>query len=517
MLNRKKFREAYETIEPTYEQKERMLDNILSSQAAPTGGKDVTMKHMKKKTIGILIAAAVSLLLVGCAAVLMQLDDLKIGEYSYTQPAWINADGERIEETEITKNVISLQGIAGSNSQLAAQEWYDFTQSYDVDRKILNASDAFKASSAYNAYHVYSQEMVDKVDEIAEKYGLKLAGQQALVQDWSKDIFFEALDLKTLFVENAKAEMGFGAGYFYECGNFKMEFECKVSDPEFQWKNPLFFSLNYKDKGYLDTVFMHLNEGSVHQQTIKLTNGMEVLMVLVKDSQNGDSVHVFCDREDAFVSLRIDINYFNDDGTVEVMRQEDIQRAINLIDFSVKPQKPDMAEAVKLLEAADQAYQEEMEAKMAAMGDPCHKDSYRELAEGLNMKTYKLTDLNGDGIEECLLKGDYDNSALYTMKDGKTEYLLDGGGVLYLCGDNVVERYEVIGDEYYRMHSYYKMEGDGIVQMERIVYDRANDQWGRSLDKDHVCEESLTKEQAESIIGSHVRIDVEMKPISELQ
>ena len=44
----------------------------------------------------------------------------------------------------------------------------------------------FQAPEEYDAYDVYSQEMVDKLDEIAKKYDLKLAGRMATAYhyDW---------------------------------------------------------------------------------------------------------------------------------------------------------------------------------------------------------------------------------------------------------------------------------------------------------------------------------------------
>lgn len=515
MRYRKTIREAYEQIEPTHEQKERMLDNIFAAaDQSASAGKDVTMKRFARKPMLIAASLILAILMVGCAAVLLGLDDLMIDEYSYTQPAWINADGERIEETQITKSVISLQGIAGSSNQMAAQEWYEFSQNYDTDRKILQVSDDFRAPDAYQAYFVYSQEMVEKVDEIAEKYGLQLAGRQALVQDWAKDIFFESLGIESLFTDEASAEMGFGAGYFYECGNFKMEFECTPQNPEFQWEHPLFLTLNYREKDYLDTVFMHLNVENAQQQTLKLFDGTEVLVVQVQDSQSGDSVHVFCDREDAFVYLRMDIHYFNSDGTVDVMGQEDIARAINLIDFSVKPQKPDMAVALKKLEAADKQYQEEMEARMAAMGDPFRVDSYQALTGMFENGTYYLADLNGDGQQECFLWAEDGYGEVFTIIDGITEQILSAGGI-YLCEDSVVGFYEEVGEAYY-VHGYLKMEGNEMVWLDRLVYDRANEQWSRSTDGIR-AEENITEEEAERILSSYTQLEIQKKPVSELQ
>ncbi len=516
-MNRQQIQDAFDPICPDQAAKEQMLRKILSQASdSQTAGKDVPMKKFKKRR-PVLAAAmiALALLLVGCtAAVVLNLKDLQIDEYSYTQPAWINADGERIEETEVTKTVISLQGIAGSNNQMAAQEWYEFRQSYDTGREILNSSNDFQVPKDYQAYGVYSQEMIDKVDEIAAKYGLQLAGELGMVQDWTKDIFFEALGLDTLFAEGAQVEMGFGSGYFYECGNFKMEFECQVSDPTFQWEHPLWLSVNYKDKAYLDTVFVHLNVNAT-QRVYTLPDGTEVLLVQVEDSQNGDSVHVFYDREDAFLSMRIETNYFNNDGTVDTMDPADVELAINLLDFSVKPQKPNMAEVVQKLEAADKAYQAEMEARMAELGDPMRVDSYQQLIGMYEDGQFCLMDLNGDGLEECLLRDAYSIIDVFTMINGTTEPIANMEGQVYLCQDNVLEFYSEIGQAYY-VYDYLKMEGNQMVHTDRLVYDRANEEWAHSNDGIR-AEEVISQEEAQRIRDSYVRTELEMHPVSELQ
>lgn len=520
-MKRQTIHDAYQDIRPDEAARERMLENILLASDHAAVRKDVPMKRYRKKTVMIAAVVALAVLMMGCAVVAMTLNDLRMGEETRSQKAYFDAQGELVPAQEITKDVISLQGIAGSENYLAAQEWQSF---------LKNCKDAgnenFQAPRAYDAYSVRSQAMVDKVDEIAEKHGLKLAGQKEGALQWQMDAFCEALGIASPLKENAKVEImwdespmkeqgldGYylSAGSIYECGNFDWGFACEVTDPQSQWKWIMDPVLHYRDKAYLSVDSYSIQNAEAAQQWIYETeDGFQILMV-----DDGDYVYMFCDREDAFLTVQMNNCYYEDGKRIQMPR-EDMERMAESIDFSMKPQKPDMAAAVKELNALDKRYYEIFDAWEASFGDPFHKDSYKELAEGLNMKSYALMDLNGDGVEEILLKGDYENSALYTMKGGKTEILLDGGGVMYLCEENVVERYEVVGEEYYLVHSYYAMEGDGMKLLDRIVFDRANDTWGRSLDGDLVCEETITKEAATQIVDSHPRVDVEMKAVSEL-
>ncbi|MGN0556546.1 MAG: Gfo/Idh/MocA family oxidoreductase, partial [Acutalibacteraceae bacterium] len=66
------------------------------------------------------------------------------------------------------------------------------------------------------------EEMLDKVDEIARKYGLELAGESAGVQAYENEIFFDSLGIDQLHRKDTDASVRYSAGYFYACGNFDM-------------------------------------------------------------------------------------------------------------------------------------------------------------------------------------------------------------------------------------------------------------------------------------------------------
>lgn len=78
-----------------------------------------------------------------------------------------------------TVSVISLHGYMDSPESRALLEWREFLTQYDADHKISNivGNDVFIAEgrddwAQYSS--VYSYEMGEKLDEIVEKYGLKL-------------------------------------------------------------------------------------------------------------------------------------------------------------------------------------------------------------------------------------------------------------------------------------------------------------------------------------------------------
>ena len=145
----------------------------------PEKGERAKPRKPKRLRRPLLIAAIVALtaLLAGCAvAYVLHLQDLKLGSREIQVDIW--NEEEQVSKTEtVTQNVFSLTGITGSPGYQAAKEWFDFTQSYDPDHKILASLwGNVPEYPGYEGYNLYSQEMVDKVDEIVAKYHLKLDG-----------------------------------------------------------------------------------------------------------------------------------------------------------------------------------------------------------------------------------------------------------------------------------------------------------------------------------------------------
>ena len=62
-----------------------------------------------RKTLLIAAVIALMMLLVGCAVVyVFHLQDLKIGEFSFTEQEHYGANWEKIEATELTRDMLSL-------------------------------------------------------------------------------------------------------------------------------------------------------------------------------------------------------------------------------------------------------------------------------------------------------------------------------------------------------------------------------------------------------------------------
>lgn len=156
-----------------------------------------------------------------------------------------------------------------------------------------------------------------------------------------------------------------------------------------------------------------------------------------------------------------------------------------------------------------------------------YQDWLKKLDENGNLhySHYRILDINGDGVDDLLLKGE-DSS--YT---GITDHywlavtyrygIIEGfANDFYLCEDGIIERISTrhtgeIGVER-EGHRFIRLTGIelDITQeiVDFVVYDRSTASWFT----DWWGEEPITEEEANEIIAKHPRIDQGMQPISEL-
>ena len=486
----------------------------------------IPQRGMVHKRRFLLIAAVVvlSLMLIGCAAViLLRLDAMQINQQEYTRPMYYLEDGQTVPAATTQQAVLSLQGILGSPSMEAAREWYEFEESYDPDRTLMMEADqaGFVPPEEYQAYGVYTQEMIDKVDEICQKYNLQPAGKEVLVQLYQQDVFFQVLGLDGLLKTDSNAQISSGSGYFYACGNFQFTFDLTVDAVD---GAPLFASLRYAGKDYLDTVTLTMKDmGKVEEWNLTLEDGSTVLLAKIQNVG-----WIFRDREDAFLSLRL---------SSDKLTKEKMEQAAQAVDFSLKPITPDLEQAQKLLDEAEANYQAEQarliqEAATKPWVNPFQHDSYADLIaffqensyfadfygapyeNGGENLYYSLMDLNGDGSAELLIGSQDSVSAIWIEQGGQVVPLIPGGETIYPCENGIWESY------YFRdgspVRHYWELTKETEMKdVAYLAYDANFGQWMYSDYSQPNTVEQIIEAQAQQIIASFVRLDVEMRPIEE--
>lgn len=472
-----------------------------SEQSAPVSiQKAPRPTHRSAKHVWLIAAAvALMLLLVGCGVLyVLRLQDMKIGEETVSQALPSDSPSE-----STTLDVISLQGIQGSPTYLAAQEWLSYTQGY-----IPSGGNSWDSPPEYWAYSVQNQEMVDKLNAICEKYGIKIIGKP-----WHEQIdctpFLSLLGVDSLLKPNAGATLSIPAGRFFPGGSFTIYGTLTLSGAEY----PFTYHCVKKDVFY--DVFGYLDPSSVSQQNYITADGVNVL--LLKSSSSG---MILVDRENQFLTLGID-----GDAPLEQIAE--------CFDFTVHPNAPDAAAA----DAREQASQEEM---LSRMGDPNigRRPTYAEYVQDLirgdeqnrsedytpPARSYAFCDLDGNGTEELLIFSDDLITSVVGMKDGLT----NEGKVysMYLCEDNVlVDRYPVPGlDEYWYHIFRFANDGDPVFsnpKEQSIVRLKTckDGTWWRTSSTDHYAEfdTEISEEEAMEILNSYKPVELQTKPLTQFE
>lgn len=438
-----------------------------------------------------LIAAVVALmlLLMGCAWLVMNLQDMTVD----TPP--------RRDYWGEDRYIISMQGFEGSKNYEAFQEWQAFLDSYDPDNSILYANNDFylQMPDEYYSYECYSWEMVDKIDEICEKYSLEPLGKSYVFRQMEH--LFEALGIETVFSDAAAPEESPFSGYCFQDGTFNMEGNITLPEP---WNYTVVYSLRSVKKTSFDGVYSSIGDlDSYEQWEYTMKDGTKVLLALQ------DEGRIIVDKEDCFVV----VTAFGkpEDVFAPIPHERAFVEAFcEAFDFSYRTQRvdPDKVYALQC--------EEEPHTYAALIQFLLEEHS----AEFPNLK-YALIDINGDGVEELLLQSedspflpeyDFDENMFFTAigtRDGELVYFL-GSGYIYLCQDNVVEvRSPFEGEE--KGHAYYRF--DGAYRMEEV--DRIHVEDGKLYTWVGDKRVEITDAEAEAIIAKHPRLDIEFKPAEE--
>lgn len=486
------------------------IDSELLVSVEQQIGRETDRKTPRRIRRPFLLAAAVALLLMlaGCGiAYALHLQDLKIGEQTIPQTQYDDS-GNRIGETEVEMDVFSMQGIQGTPNYLANQEWLAFTNSYPY-----TGGEYWESEPEYWAYSVLNQEMVDKLDEICAKYGLKIIGKP-----WHEHIdcnaFLTLLGIDSLLKPDADAALSIPAGRFFPGGSFTVYGTLKLADTE----NLFTYHCVKKDVFY--DVFGYVDAASVSERNYTTTDGVDLL--LLESEQSG---MILADREDCFFSLSIDLT---GDAALEQVAE--------CFDFTVHADPPDAAAA----DAREQASLEEMNSRQGdpnILRRPTYGEYVADLIQGDEMsrsfdpeytppsKAYAFYDVDGNGTEELLIFYDGYIGSIVGMKDGKTD---DGKSYrLKLCEDNVLVHWpagpNVLGE--YRYHIFrFANDGDpvfsnpkerSIVRLKKC----ADGTWWRTSSTDHYAEydTQITEAEAMEILNAYQPIDLETRPLTQFE
>lgn len=407
----------------------------------------------------LLIAAILALtaLLVGCAAWFWSVQNLKIAEKHEESVTFVNGNGELSTIPEKDYTVLTLHGMEGTPAYLAHQEWLTFLESYDTDGVIRSSSDnkPMQIPEAYDAYSVYSQEMMDKVDEISQKYDLKLLGVQAHFQRDESQYFHHATGIDSLLLPDAAIRVDSTVGWFCEGGNFAAHTTMTMPEGEGSWPYPMYNSIFYSKTDYFGTMEFSFDTLKDWEQWNYTTKSGDDLLIL----QNEDIVNstVFYLREDAIICASITTsersNYNAETQTYETvihMTKDQLKEVLDQLDFSIRVDSVDMELAKANLQEFENQRQSDNGYTPWLQPDYASFIAAHLAGEGSDRykaEQYALYDLNDDGTDELLLGNNDRIFEIVYMVNGKAEMVHDGAD-----GSNGQYAYQ-----------YYNVLGGGLV------------------------------------------------------
>lgn len=297
-----------------------------------------------------LIAAA--LLLVGCGvAYVLRMQNLKVGDQEVTTPVY-NENLEFQGNATVPQQVLSLAGLKGTPSYRASQEWFQFKSGYDQDDAILSSvwKDMPEYPRQYDAYGAYSQEMVDKLDEIAAKYGLKLQGPRVTLHGGKR--FSEEMGIDGILMPDSRASVSIESAFGYENGSWGFNlFYMTMSGEEGQWPYRMTNSLYYNQKDCFSTDLVALDDtGDWVEWNYQTASGQNVLLMMSRSDYAG---WIICDREDAMIAVRVEVRNdqgYNVDGKSwfdsTYMSNTQFEQVADAIDFGMKPAYQGVSDSV---------------------------------------------------------------------------------------------------------------------------------------------------------------------------
>ncbi len=289
---RQKIVKAYDSIQPSETEKERMLNDILSGSSELLPGQKGHI--MKKKSLHKMICIAAVVCTVVAMSIVAYANDLFGLQDRLIQLETMNEESDRM----------AYQGRSDSNAVKGAREWKEFRDMYDPHWEIYNmVKDTCGADfgAHYYSYGCYTQEMVDQIEEICEKYGLTLHGNYTVVQQWEGgENIYKSVGIETIFSDNGADHEPF-SGYYYEDGSFHFDGGTVLNREDLPWKRAVNYQFSRLIKNSLDTLFLNIGDAEDYTQWNYTTqDGTNVLLAI-----GPEKGLIIADLEESIVNINV--------------------------------------------------------------------------------------------------------------------------------------------------------------------------------------------------------------------
>ena len=455
----------------------------------------------KKRPRLLLIAAIVALmlLLAGCvAAVFMGLRERTIVTEERTR-----------EETQASFDVITLFGYTGTPQYQALQEWYAFTESYDQDLELMtNTNELGIPENYWYSYFCYTWDMVEKLEDILEKYDLKALGKEAVVQTWDTDIFYEALQIDSLIRSDSGMDITSTNGYFYPEGAFSVDLTLNPAGETPRWNQVVYADLMYCPKDYFCPRYSSVQSEIYDEWLYTTAQGIDVNI-----ATRQDSAVFFAEQEDAYLTAFVTMNpYDQKDPAVRA----DIEAMAEVFDFTICPKVPENMEDIRQRLADSMTAWEAQQEENRKLGGSFAEYMCSQYTEINNKVYYAFHDINNDDVQDLLL-GDKNGNFFkaMTINEGSVVELYntdsfhidENGFIMSTLGYGTQKTW------YYVRLEGYDPYGLNAAYAETVTYDDSTGSWTCREGTNGAGDVEVTEAEARAVMEKYTAMEIPVYPI----
>lgn len=281
----------------------------------------------------LVLAAAIALLAVlSTVAVASDLFGLRSWLLPKKQEITLPIDPETGTQEVQTADMISLSGYMDTPEGRATAEWQAFLDGYDIMAAAQEADrNPGQLDSNYALYQVYNREMADKLDEIVEKYDLKLHTEliDAYEHPEAMEDVLEALGDNRAY-----------SAYFFEDGTLHYDGENYLPD-----YGKVDYQFSRYVRGTFNEVILNVGDVSAYEEwTYRTACGQAVTLAL-----GPAKALLLADLGDSFVTLNVLAGTDTDPADIfssGPISAADLQALADSFDFTkLTPAIPPRAEA----------------------------------------------------------------------------------------------------------------------------------------------------------------------------
>ena len=318
---------------------EDLIDEAEYGSFSPKNEKmGMSGRRLLKKPMLIAAIIALMLFLMGCAWVVMKMQDFRIGQTSSEEYVFDESGANIIGTETVNHNVLTLAGLKGSAPYKANAEWFAYKE--ELLASISRMEQEGTLPEDYWKSNAYWDSLNAKAEELAKEYGLKLQGEKLEFRTTRN--MCDALGIERFQTDADVVSVTVKDGICYDNSNFFLNMDFSFVDGV-QYDVPDTWGILYwnrKDSFSQDYVLLK-DTGDWEEWNYTTGSGTNVLILRSESDWNG---YIICDREDALMTLRVEARRDlgnNVDGKTWFdylyLTDRQMEQLADAIDFGIQP------------------------------------------------------------------------------------------------------------------------------------------------------------------------------------